>query len=232
MPQPPPIQAPRAPLRGGAGPSGLQFQEYEFEEEQFSRDPRDRRGSQNPPGSGGNSDGDQFARDPRNPRNPWGVRDKGGDKSGFEPLAPREPRESRSRNTSRTHEAGERDRPELPPGALRNSRPPPRNRSAANGDRNDLFEPPPPSPTPQPQKRMFALVFRKSPADQGVEIRPASIDSTYEALVRQASSHWHLRELRLYGHVDGLKMNLKSQVDLEAYTKLCDGVQRLMVDVE
>lgn len=79
---------------------------------------------------------------------------------------------------------------------------------------------------------MFALVFRKSPADQGVEIRPASIDSTYEALIRQASSHWNLRELKLYGYVDGLKMNLNSQGDLEAYMKLCSGMQRLIVDVE
>lgn len=79
---------------------------------------------------------------------------------------------------------------------------------------------------------MFALVFRKSPADQGVEIRPAGIDSTHAVLMRQASSHWSLRELRLYGHVDGLKMNLNSQGDLEAYMKLCDGMQRLIVDVE
>lgn len=75
-------------------------------------------------------------------------------------------------------------------------------------------------------------MFKKSPIDQSVEIRPASIDSSYEALMRQASTHWNLRELRLYGNVDGLKMNLNTQVDLEAYIKLCDGVQRLMVDVE
>lgn len=228
VPQPPPAQV-RAPLRGGAGPSGLQFREYEFEE-QFARDPRDRRSPQNPLGDGGN-DGDQFARDPRSLRSPRGFRDRSGDRGGFEPPASREPRElreSRSRNTLRP-EVGERDGSEPP--APRNPRPP-RNRSAANADRNGPFEPPLPPPTPQPQKRMFALVFRKSPADQGVEIRPASIDSTHEALMRQASSHWNLRELRLYGHVDGLKMKLNSQGDLEAYMRLCDGMQRLMVDVE
>lgn len=204
------------PLRGGAGSFGSQFREYEYGE-QFAWDPR---GLRNSMGDRVRDEG-QFARGSRNVRN--GSVDRG--RNGFEQLPSRELRGSRprSRNSLRA-ENGERDEFESP--TPRDPRP----QSATNGDRDGLFEQP--LPTPQPQKRMFALVFKRSPADQGVEIRPASIDSSHETLMRQASSHWNLRELRLYGHVDGLKMNLNSQVDLDAYVKLCDGVQRLMVDVE
>jgi len=81
-------------------------------------------------------------------------------------------------------------------------------------------------------RQIFAMVYRRSPADAGVEIRPASISSSFEGLQRQARSHWNLLELRLFGRVDGLKMNLNSQSDLEAYVKLCEGTIRLIVEVE
>ncbi|RPB05339.1 hypothetical protein L873DRAFT_1662627 [Choiromyces venosus 120613-1] len=95
--------------------------------------------------------------------------------------------------------------------------------------------PPPPryaSPVPSVARQIFAIVYRRSPADAGVEIRPASISSSFEGLQRQARSHWNLPELRLFGNVDGLKMNLNSQSDLEAYVKLCEGTVRLIVEVE
>ncbi|KAG0133708.1 hypothetical protein HOY82DRAFT_482391 [Tuber indicum] len=88
------------------------------------------------------------------------------------------------------------------------------------------------SPAPKTTRQIFAMVYRRSPMDAGVEIRPASISSSFEGLQRQARSHWNLLELRLFGKVDGLKMNLSSQSDLEAYVKLCEGIVRLIVEVE
>lgn len=218
----------RTPLRSGAGRSGSLFQEYEYEEK-FARDPRDPQSTWNPMGDGFKN-GNQSVQDPQNLRNESIDRERNEPRQppSQEPREYRRPRESRSRNRLRTENGGG-DGFGSP--AFWDFQPP-RSWSAVNRGIGGLFGLSLPLSTPQPQKRMFALVFKKSPADQGVEIRPASIDSSHETLMRKASTHWNLRELRLYGHVDGLKTNLNSQTDLEAYVKLCNGVQRLMVDVE